>query len=195
MGHGAAREVQQAYQAICQHLGQPITFDAAQVGARARRLRLCWTNLAAPAAVSAVLGTVKRPAGHYVDHILDPGRVAQLARSKEQPHWYPCNRAGQQLVTVPTLMATAGSYAFRGVGTRPCWDRGSGLRGPAEGHKLGQRCVYDANSGTWQEPNPDERERALGYATGATAVSPVATGVSARQRHAVLGRCMDAQAV
>jgi hypothetical protein len=42
-----------------------------------------------------------------------------------------------------------------------------------------------------RQPNPDERERALGYLTGATA----APGVPEAQRHAITGRCMDANAL
>ncbi len=40
----------------------------------------------------------------------------------------------------------------------------------------------------WDEPSPDERERALGYSTGAT----TAPGLTLRDRHVVTGRCMDA---
>jgi hypothetical protein len=43
----------------------------------------------------------------------------------------------------------------------------------------------------WTEPDPEERERALGYAPGTTA----APGVTASQRHIVTGRCMDATAL
>ena len=47
--------------------------------------------------------------------------------------------------------------------------------------------IYDCYTGEYGEPNPDERERALGYNTGATA----APGVTQLQRHEITGNCMD----
>jgi hypothetical protein len=48
-----------------------------------------------------------------------------------------------------------------------------------------------ASTGQPTEPSPDERERALGYNTGATA----APSVTEQQRHTITGRCMDAYAM
>eukprot|EP00798_Chlamydomonas_sp_ICE-L_P007071 gene7071-biopygen16880 len=45
--------------------------------------------------------------------------------------------------------------------------------------------------GAWSEPRPDERERMLGYYTGATA----APGLTALQRHVLTGNCMDQRAL
>jgi hypothetical protein len=63
-------------------------------------------------------------------------------------------------------MATQGSYAFRDNGKGMVWD--SHLR---------------ADEGDTHEPNPDERERAMGNAFGTTA-SP---NVNSRERHVILG--------
>ncbi|KIY99053.1 Retrovirus-related Pol polyprotein from transposon gypsy [Monoraphidium neglectum] len=52
----------------------------------------------------------------------------------------------------------------------------------------GRGAVFDTNTQCWDEPNADERERAMGYATSSTA----APGVSEARRREVLGRCMDA---
>ncbi|KAJ9519907.1 hypothetical protein QJQ45_014633, partial [Haematococcus lacustris] len=75
----------------------------------------------------------------------------------------------QSLVALPTLVATPGSYAFR--------SDGPGLMLKSDG--------------TTSEPTVGERERALGYGTGATA----AARVTHAQRFAILGRCMDAYAM
>ncbi len=54
------------------------------------------------------------------------------------------------------------------------------------------RDIMDVRTpGIYQDLNPDERERALGYATGATA----AHGISPSERHAITGRCMDSHAM
>ena len=47
---------------------------------------------------------------------------------------------------------------------------------------------HDLGFRSFGEPNPDERERILGYATGATA----APGLTSRDRHILTGQCMDA---
>ncbi len=51
--------------------------------------------------------------------------------------------------------------------------------------KSGQ--VWDSNQGRLVEPNPDERERALGYETGTTDHPDLTPG----HRHVITGRCMD----
>lgn len=102
--------------------------------------------------------------------ILGPGRSCRRVQRDDTAPFYCCNRAGQPMQALPTLMATVGSYAFRGSGQGTIWD--AGLR-------------------AWTEPTPVERELALGYAQDCTA----APGVTAVQRHQVLGRSMDANTV
>ncbi len=80
------------------------------------------------------------------------------------------NQPGQPLCALPTLVAYPASRAFR--------NGGPGL-------------VQVVSTGVWEEPNPDERERILGYPTGCTA----AGGVSELERHAITGRAMDRFAV
>ena len=79
-----------------------------------------------------------------------------------------CNHVGLHMAALPTLVAYPNSHAFRGGR-------------PGE--------LVDSAGCPVGEPNPDERERALGYDTGATAA------VAARHRHAITGRCMDANAL
>ena len=51
--------------------------------------------------------------------------------------------------------------------------------------------VWNTHTGTLEALTIEERERALGYATGATA----ACNVTDQQRHAITGSCMDANAM
>ena len=102
-----------------------------------------------------------------MEQVLDPGRAARAVLVDDRAPFYCCNKAGRPREALPTLMAAVGSYSFR---------------------EQGPGCVYDSAQGCWTEPNPGERELALGYAHGATA----APGVSELTRHQVTGRCMDA---
>ena len=156
-----------AYAQLVAALGTPITLDAAQFNSRAHRLRNFWTNLAPAHKVQHAALSWRRAPGLTVDGILDPHRASRLARRNDTHPFYPCNREGQPLAALPTLMARPNSYAFRG--------EGAGL-------------VYDANLESWVEPTAGERERALGYAQDTTA----APGVTESQRRGVLGRCIDA---
>ena len=165
-----AERAEEDYRTLVGVLGEPLELDAAQFGSRAHRLRYYWTNLAGREAMLGALKGVRRAEGLLVQDILDPGRVPRKVNVSDQPPFYPCNVVGQSRRALPTLMATVGSYAFKGSG---------------------QGCVFDARLGKWVEPNPDEREAALGYQVGATA----APGVSELIRHQVTGRCMDGNTV
>jgi len=155
------------HEAICAVLGEPVTVDAPQFGALAHRLRNYWCNLADPASLRTVVEHVHPPGNRIVNDILDDGRTTQEVRRPDAPPFYPANIPGQPMRALPTLVATPSSYAFR--------ERGAGM-------------LHVRSTGQLVQPNPDERERALGYPTGCTA----APGVTPRQRHAVTGRCMDA---
>lgn len=159
-------------------IGLPCDLDAAQVGSRAHRLRSYWTNLVATEHLTAVFTHVKRLPNLLVDDILDEGRWAQPSTHDPPAPFYPCRAAAgtskprqhDYMHALPTLVSYVGSYAYR--------DGGKGL-------------VWDSKKQVWEEPNCEERERALGYRTGDTA----APGLSAQDRHEALGRCMDANAL
>ncbi len=151
---------------VCTHIGHPVVLDAARFGSHAHRLRNFWTNLAPQPDIQKVAYQIERKPS-TVNSILDPGRITQLAPKDDQTPFYKCNRRGQPLQALPTLMAATRSYSFR------------------DG-KSGQ--ILDKASGNLIEPNVSERERALGYATGTTA----APGLTQLQRHQITGRCMDA---
>ena len=164
------QQVLEAFEQIQAALGPPLQLDAAQFGSRAHRVRYFWTNLAALEQLQQVQRQIQRPAGLTVQQILDPGRSPRAVAADDKPPFYPCNKAGQPREALPTLMATVGSFSFRGEGAG---------------------CIYDWASSSWSEPNPGERELALGYSYGATA----APGTPDLVRHQVTGRCMDANTV
>jgi site-specific DNA-cytosine methylase len=157
------------YQRICDAVGQCVLLDAAQVGAKAHRLRDYWTNLADVRSITAVLAQARPDPGARLMDILEPGRRPQLAEHSDTLPRYPINVCGQTIRALPTLMATVDSYAFR--------NGGAGMVIGADG----QLAALTIN----------ERERAVGYPTNCTN----APGVSERERHAITGRCMDAHAM
>ena len=76
------------------------------------------------------------------------------------------NRVGQPMMALPTIVSFPSSHAYR--------DGGPGL-------------VWDTHVRQLVEPRADERERAMGFATGVTAV-PSISEASCWQ---VLGQAMD----
>jgi len=160
---------QKVFPEICQVLGEPVVLDAAQFGSYAHRLRNFWTNLADTQLLQLVARHITRDPA-FVNDILDPGRVAQPALRTDTPPFYPCNVKGQPLQALPTLMAAHDSYAFRNGG---------------------QGQIYDNNTQSWTQPNPCERERALGYDTASTA----APALDDKDRHVITGRAIDANTV
>ena len=181
MQHDRGSVRQHDYPLICRLVGKPVAIDAAQCNSFAHRLRCFWTNLADTVAVSQVFQrAVRRTPGLYVDSILDTGRVTapvQRAERCQWDGWYRCNVPGPRCV-LPTLMATQCSFSFRDG--RP----GCIFKAP-------QSSTSPLELADPAEPNPDERERALGYAAGTTA----APGVTPAQRHRITGGCMDANVV
>ncbi|KAK3275218.1 hypothetical protein CYMTET_16640 [Cymbomonas tetramitiformis] len=150
--------------------GIPITIDAAQLGARAHRLRNYWSNMACPISTQQVLTAVVRDPNRLVSDILDPGRAERPAACDTARGHYRCNVHGEPMRAWPTMMSFPDSYQFRGDGKGTVWD--------------------DATQ-TWGPPTPEEKERAMGFQTGATE----APNVTARQRGEMLGRAFDVRAV
>ena len=151
---------------IAQLLGPEVVVDAARHGSYAHRVRAYWTNLAAPHHLQAVLDAHERPDGALVEHVLEPGRYTRPVEHPDLPPRYRCNEVDSPMRALPTLMAYTGSYNIR-----------AGRPGD----------ILNEN-GTSSPPSPEERERILGYPTGATA----APCLTAKQRSEVTGRCMDA---
>ena len=92
--------------------------------------------------------------------------MAGQNREQRPPH-YPCNSDPQAVEALPTLVSYPASNNFRDDKAGVLWD-----------HRLQAKT----------EPNPDERERLLGYDTGITA----APGLTEADRFQLTGQCMDA---
>jgi hypothetical protein len=138
---------------ICNTLGTPVTFDAAQLGAYAHRLRNYWQNMAPPSWVANAIAGTQRVGELQVDDILDTGRHSNAVQRKDWHPMYPANVPGQPRSALPTLVAYPASRAFRVYRD----DAGAIT-------SVGPGCVYDSGLGGWTEPNPDEREAAVGSA-------------------------------
>jgi hypothetical protein len=85
---------------------------------------------------------------------------------QEKPPWFPANTIGKPKGAWPTFVSFPGAHAFQGDGP--------GL-------------VYCHASATWDEPSPEERERAMGFQAGTTSH----TKVTRLELNALLGRGMD----
>ena len=158
------------FPALCRIIGTPVVLDAARFGAFAHRLRDFWQNAVEPGALQRAVEAVQRAPGILVDSIMDPGRHSSPVLQPDRPPFYPANQQGGQRSAFPTFTAYPLSRAFR-----------AGQAG----------SVYDSAVGGWTEPNPSERERALGYSTGTTA----APGLSLEDRHVLTGNCIDQSAL
>ena len=156
------------YPRILSILGPSFDADAARFGSGAYRLRTFWTNLQRVEHLRIAVDAWHRPAGLLVDPHLDYGhRCPRHPRRQQRPPHYPCNTNIDQVEALPTLVSFPSSNAYR--------DDRPGM-------------LLDAATGNLVEPNPDERERLLGYLTGTTA----APGLSEADRFRLTGQCMDA---
>ena len=162
------------YPFVCAALGVPLTFDACQVGSYAHRLRSYWTNLASISALQLHISGIERRPDQIVQEILDPNHRPQPVVRSDTPPFYVanvlCPRNPRPRAALPMLMAHPMSYAFRsgGAGT-----------------------LIDTQSGQIVQPTANERERCMGYSTGATD----APGVTEAARCTILGRAMDSFAL
>ena len=116
------------------------------------------------------LAGVRRTASLEADSVLDRGRFSSAVSRDDAWPFGEANVKGQPRSAFPTLVTYHGSRAFR-------------LGCPG--------AVYDQVAGAWDEPNVEERERILGYVTGATA----AATLSEHDRRVITGNCMDQRAL
>ena len=151
-------------------LGPSVFIDAAKVGSRAHRARMWWTNLVPTSILRAAYDHLERPKDLLVQDILDPQRTPRHVRWDDKPPYAVVNKANEPRRAWPTFVSFPKSYAFRGDGPG---------------------TVLDTSGGeyTTQEPNADERERAMGFLTGTTSLAD--QSISESQRRMLLGQAMD----
>ena len=163
-------QAQKDFRILTSALGDPICFDAAAVGAGAHRLRNMWTNLGPADLVGRVFHVLHDQSAYSgpatLRPILDQHHEIPVASYDDFPPYATVNQKGRPLNALPTLMSMQQSRAFR----------------PGR-----QGCLLNTANGKWEEPSPEERERALGLAVGCTNVP----GVSPELRHFLLGNSID----
>jgi transposase InsO family protein len=156
---------------LLSRIGEPITFDAVQVGSRAHRLRNYWTNLCDGVRADAVFKNLRMYVTTPLTDILGRGRTpTEVAVGERSQSGVIVNIPGEPRRVLPTIMSFPLSRAFL-------------PRQPGS--------LFDANTQQWDEPNAEERETAMGYDIGATA----APGVTGSRRNQMLGQAMDLRAV
>jgi hypothetical protein len=148
-------------------LGKPVTFDAADVGSYATRVRNYWTNLSSQVSMQLAYDNLKCPHKGNLYDILGPGRHPLPV---EHPSRGGHNQPGQIRAVLPTLMSYRRSRAFRP--TRP----GS---------------IYASQQCQFLEPTAVESELAMGYEAGSTA----APEVNEEERCMALGQAIDLNAL
>jgi hypothetical protein len=161
---------QRDLQVIRHFIGQEVVMDAAGLGSYAHRLRLKWTNLMPAAELQQAYQYITRPSGRTVDSILDPGHESQKVRFNDTAPMATVNWTGGPRYALPTLMARSASHAFR-----------NGQAG----------LIREVATGRLIEPNANERERAMGFATGTTHIE----GIQELERRRLLGLAMDVNAM
>jgi hypothetical protein len=159
------------YEKLVNMLGTPLTFDAAQAGSYAHRLRNYWTNMVHPQRLQPVLDQLEIPHEHILNELLDPGRHTKVVRENERTiSGRRYNVPGKPRVVLPTLMSFPKSRAFR-VG-RP-------------------GCIFDVELNEFDEPSANEREVIMGFEPGSTA----APDITEQQRKSLLGQAIDLNAL
>jgi len=161
----------EVFDQVVKQLGEPVTFDAAQVGSHAHRLRNYWTNMADPKRMNQLFSAIDCPHEHVLQDLLGPGRHPMPVTSQERSNsGRTYNEPGRPRVVFPTMMSFRLSRAFR---------------------KERPGSIYDSNTGLYDEPNPEERELAMGFEASSTACPEV----SDLQRNSLLGQAMDVNAL
>jgi site-specific DNA-cytosine methylase len=92
------------YDQIVEQLGTPVTFDAAQAGSYAHRLRNYWTNLVHPEHLQQLLDSLDIPRDKVIDEILGHGRTSRPVEPNEQTiSGRRYNTVGSPRAVMPTL--------------------------------------------------------------------------------------------
>lgn len=96
---------------VCTGAGEPVTFDAAQVGSYAHRLRSSWTNPAPTPALKLLSPGLLCHCDEFRRFGIQEGCRGQLREMISG--FFQANVTGYDRAALPTLMAHPNSYAFR----------------------------------------------------------------------------------
>jgi transposase InsO family protein len=148
-------------------IGKAVTFDAANVGSYATRIRNYWTNLAGHHPAQMVYDKLRCGHKGTVYDVLGEGRHPMpVEKTSKGGH----NVAGEIRAVLPTFMSYRNSRAFRPM------QAGS---------------IYSTAQRKFLEPTAVERELAMGYEPGSTAAPEVDDG----ERCQALGQAIDLNAL
>ena len=186
--------VKQDEAAAVELTGSPFFFDATRAGSCASRVRR-WTVSSIPSAILQPVfdNFVCDRGARTLQAILDPGRMVapvEFDDNNTAGYRFPVNFACQPRQAVDTLVSKPWSHSFNGW---RAMRKGNLVSGPPVSADVrlegdGRRQWKDhCIPPTYHELNADERERAMGFSTGATA----APGASERLRRQVLGQAWD----
>jgi hypothetical protein len=125
-----------------------------------------WTNLAPFSILQLALRCTIKDPNLEVSHILDDQNSYQPITRQEKPPWFPANTIGKPRGVWPTFVSFPRTHAFHGDGP--------GL-------------MYYHSSATYDQPSPEERERAMVFQTNTTNH----TKVTKLEHNILLGRGMD----
>ncbi|KAK3286661.1 hypothetical protein CYMTET_5787 [Cymbomonas tetramitiformis] len=156
---------------IAQIMGQPVSFDAAQLGSYAHRLRAYWSNLHDKAQFDYLMKGVERPPNRWVTDVIGEGWDPREVWNSDRFPSYRCNVVGKPMMALPTIMTTQFSHAFRG-------DRAGTVMGKDD-------------TGFIREVDLDKKSRAMGYSANVLRRS----GLSDVELQAILGLAMDRRAM
>ncbi|KAK3269138.1 hypothetical protein CYMTET_22403 [Cymbomonas tetramitiformis] len=154
-------------------VGHPVSFDAAQAGSYAHRLRAYWSNLFQNDQFNAVMSKVERPAGRKVLDILHAGWQPREVTTSDSPPHYRANIMGEPMRALPTIMATQNSFAFRAP-------------------RMGSLLSTTKGEVSAREVNLEEKSRAMGYNVHELRMTDDVDEVKLAQ---VLGLAMDRRAM
>ncbi|KAK3249517.1 hypothetical protein CYMTET_41070 [Cymbomonas tetramitiformis] len=154
-------------------VGRPVSFDAAQAGSYAHRLRAYWSNLFQNDQFNSVMAKVERPDGRRVSDILDKGWQPREVFVSDQAPYYLANVRGEPMRALPTIMATQNSWAFRKS-------------------RMGSVLNADGHQPPHREVNLQEKARAMGYSAAELRMTD---GVGDLELAEVLGLAMDRRAM
>jgi hypothetical protein len=113
---------------------------------------IMWTNLLPREVLRWAYEIVPRSSHLIVDNILDIGQRSQVVRIVDRSPMVVVNRVRQLRMALPTFVNFLASHVYKEGGLELVWDT------------CLQRLV---------EPNVNERERAMGFPTGATSVPSI----------------------
>jgi hypothetical protein len=140
------------WQQINVWISELMQVNVSSVGSRVHRFWWMWINLAPLEVIQWAYDLIPRSPTCLVDDILDPRSHSCVVHHDDQPPFVVVNRVGLPRITLLTFLSFQHFHAFRNGGP---W------------------IIWDSHSSSMEEPNADERERAMGFCTSTTTMQSI----------------------